>query len=86
MQFGFAPEGAKASIVPFDVLSKELTIVGSWLNPYTYPRAIDALANGTLKIDHLISVRAGLEDLEDCLHKISDQPEDFIKSIIFPNK
>ena len=39
--FGFAPEGQKATFIPFNVLSRELTIMGAWVNPYSYSRALD---------------------------------------------
>ena len=52
--FGFAPQGEKASFIPFNVLSRELTIMGSWVNPYTYSRALDVLASGKINVKPLI--------------------------------
>jgi len=84
VQFGFAAEGAEAKIIPFDVLSKELTIVGSWLNPYTFARTIKLLASGKVKVDHLITDRLPVKDLEKGLHKAMDRPDGFIKAVVLP--
>lgn len=85
VQFGFAPEGARAQIVPFDILSKELTVAGSWLNPYTFDRAIKALASGIVKTDRLITDRLPLRDLEQGIMKAMQRPDGFIKAVIFPD-
>lgn len=85
VQFGFAPEGARAQIVPFDILSKELTIAGSWLNPYTFERAIKALASGTVTTQRLITDRLPLGELEQGIQKAMRRPEGFIKAVVFPD-
>ena len=41
--FGAAPEKAAASIRPYEVFSKELTILGSLINPNTHERAVSLL-------------------------------------------
>lgn len=84
VQFGFAAEGASASIIPFDILSKELTIVGSWLNPYTFDRTIQLLASGAVKVDHLISDRLSIRDLEKGIKKAIERPVGFMKAVILP--
>jgi len=84
VQFGFAPEGARAQIVPFDLLSKELTLAGSWLNPYTFDRAIKALASGMVKTDRLITNRLPLSGLEQGIFKAMERPDGFMKAVIFP--
>uniref|UniRef100_A0A1L8D6P6 Aldehyde reductase-3 n=1 Tax=Plutella xylostella TaxID=51655 RepID=A0A1L8D6P6_PLUXY len=42
--FGCCPPTHKASINPFDLYNKELTIIGVKINPYTFPTAIGWLA------------------------------------------
>ena len=80
--FGFAPEGAKASFTPFDVLSKELTILGSWVNPYTYSRALDALASGKVDVKPLITNRVKLDDILDGFEMMVSKPEGFMKALV----
>lgn len=82
VQFGFPPEGKKAQIEPFAILQKELDIVGSWINPYTYDRSLQMLAGGALKVEHLISHVLKLEDYEKGISLIENQPEGFMKAII----
>ncbi|MDR0652904.1 MAG: zinc-dependent alcohol dehydrogenase family protein [Synergistaceae bacterium] len=81
VQFGFPAEGARAEIEPFIILQKEIKIVGSWINPYTYDRALRLLADGTLRVDHLITHVLKLEDYEKGIHLIEDHPMGFMKSI-----
>lgn len=84
VQFGFCPEGTKATVVPFDILSKELTIAGAWVNPYTYPRAIKLLASGKVEVKHLISHRLSLDDVEKGYELMMSRPDGFMKSVVFP--
>ncbi|MGI5965558.1 MULTISPECIES: zinc-dependent alcohol dehydrogenase family protein [Anaerotruncus] len=82
VQFGFPAEGVKAQIEPFQILKKELTLVGSWINPYTYERALHMLSSGKLRVDHLVTHLLKLEDYEKAIHLIETQPQGFMKSII----
>jgi len=41
--FGVAPMGATATIRPFDIFVRELTLIGSVINPYTHERAVSLL-------------------------------------------
>ena len=84
VQYGFCPEGQKAAVIPFEILSKELTIVGSWVNPYTYPRAIKLLDSGKVKVWHLITNRLKVEDIEQGIQLMYDRPEGFMKAMVSP--
>jgi 2-desacetyl-2-hydroxyethyl bacteriochlorophyllide A dehydrogenase len=42
--FGVAPAHAAATVSPYDVFARELTIVGSLINPYTHARAVELLS------------------------------------------
>lgn len=52
----------------FDVYKKELTIVGSMINPDTHQRAVNLLNSGSLKIKELITHAYDLEHLDDAIH------------------
>lgn len=41
--FGCAPLHATASVRPFDLYARELTVLGSFINPYTHERAVSLL-------------------------------------------
>ena len=82
--FGFAPEGQKATIIPFNVLSRELTILGSWVNPYSYSRALDVLASGRIQVKPLISNRLKLDDISNAYTLLQEKPAGFMKSLVSP--
>jgi len=82
--FGFAPEGQKASFIPFNVLSRELTILGSWVNPYSYSRALDILAAGKVNVKPLISNRLNLTEITQAYKMLAEKPLGFMKALVFP--
>jgi len=41
--FGCAPMPASATVRPYDIYARELTVVGSFINPYTHERAVSLL-------------------------------------------
>jgi len=41
--FGCAPIHATATVRPFDIYARELTVAGSFINPYTHERAVSLL-------------------------------------------
>jgi 2-desacetyl-2-hydroxyethyl bacteriochlorophyllide A dehydrogenase len=82
--FGFAPEGQKATIIPFNVLSRELTILGSWVNPYSYSRALEVLASGRIQVKPLISNRLKLDDISNAYTLLQEKPAGFMKSLVSP--
>ncbi|PWJ90712.1 2-desacetyl-2-hydroxyethyl bacteriochlorophyllide A dehydrogenase [Mesorhizobium loti] len=59
---GVTPQGMKAEFEPFDLLFRELKVLGSFLNPYTHRRAAELIASGAIEIDRLISRQVPLED------------------------
>jgi len=80
--FGFAPEGEQASFIPFDVLSKELTIMGSWVNPYTFPRALDILTSRKVDVKPLISMRLPFDNIMDGFKAMQEKPKGFMKAVV----
>jgi L-iditol 2-dehydrogenase len=59
---GVVPQGMKVAIEPFDLLFRELKVLGSFLNPYTHGRAAELIASGAIEIDRLISRQVTLEE------------------------
>jgi len=62
--FGVAPEEAEISVRPFDIYRRELTIVGSFTNPYTNEAAMNLLEGLTLDpiVTHQIRLDRLVED------------------------
>jgi L-iditol 2-dehydrogenase len=60
---GVMPQGEKIEIEPFDILFRELKVLGSFINPFTHRRAAELIASGTIKVEPLISQKIGLNAL-----------------------
>lgn len=59
---GVMPQGMKVPFEPFDLLFRELKVLGSFINPFTHRRAADLVASGAIEIDKLVSRQVGLEE------------------------
>ncbi len=64
---GVMPKGEKVEFEPFDLLFRELKILGSFVNPFTHRRAADLIASGTIKVEPLISRRISLAEVPDAV-------------------
>ena len=62
MWVGVAPPDAEVPVKPYDVFSRELTIRGSYTNPYVMDRALAMLASGRLDWEVIVTHRFALED------------------------
>jgi L-iditol 2-dehydrogenase len=65
--FGVCPIGSSIPLEPNNVYFKELTIVGSYVNPHTFSRAIALLRSGKVKVDGFPIARFGLNDIRTAL-------------------
>ena len=63
--FGVADAGERAAISPNDVYLRELTILGTALNPYTHRRAVGLLQR--LPLDQLCTASYDLDSVPDAL-------------------
>jgi threonine dehydrogenase-like Zn-dependent dehydrogenase len=59
---GVMPQGAKVQIEPFDILFRELRVLGSFINPFVHRRAADLVASGAINVEKLISRRVSLDE------------------------
>lgn len=55
MMFGLVAPDAAATIKPHEFFKKELKLTSSFVNPYTFDRAIEILALGKVKADEIIT-------------------------------
>lgn len=60
---GVMPKGERVAVEPFDLLFRELTVFGSFLNPFAHGRAAALVASGALELDALATRRIGLEEV-----------------------
>lgn len=67
--FGVTPPGQTVPVEPNLVFSKELTIRGARINPFTHSRALDLLGSGQLQVEPLITRRITLDELPQVLRK-----------------
>ncbi len=69
MFFGLASPEESFPLKPDDVFKKELTITSSFINPYTFERAISVLESGMLDLKSLITTVVPLDDIADVFTK-----------------
>ena len=61
--FGVAAPAAQATLSPYDVYRREITVRGSFVNPFTHRRAVALLESGRVQVTPLISRRVPLTDV-----------------------
>lgn len=70
--YGAAPANEEMSIKPFDIYSKELTIVSSYAGTYqTWTQAISLLSSGKFDPSEIITDRIALSDVVEGIKSIS---------------
>jgi len=82
--FGCCPLDAKISISPMYINDNEITICGSYNNPFTHDPAIQAIASGRINVKKLISHRFSIEEGMEAFAKFG-QP-DALKILVCPEK
>ncbi|MDQ6594988.1 zinc-dependent alcohol dehydrogenase family protein [Bacillus salipaludis] len=65
--FGVAAPETRISVSPFEIFSKELTIKGSFINPYTHDEAISLISKKTVDVQSLITHRFKMEELPEVM-------------------
>jgi 2-desacetyl-2-hydroxyethyl bacteriochlorophyllide A dehydrogenase len=80
--FGVVPEGRMAQVAPFDVYRKVLSILGSFVNPFSHARAVQLLSDGVVKVEGLVSHRFPVEDFAEALE--AARRPDAVKVVVTP--
>jgi L-iditol 2-dehydrogenase len=65
MWVGVAPPEAEVSVKPYEVFRRELTIRGSYTNPYVMERSLALLASGRIDWETIVTHRFPLGRFED---------------------
>lgn len=81
--FGVCPRGETFPISPHEVYARELSIVGSYVNPCTFTRAIDVIASGIVNIEALSPTVFSLDELPQAFEALREGKT--IKNILRPN-
>ena len=84
LQFGVVSPDKRAAISPYEIYYKELTIRGSFVNPFTHSRAIELLASKQVDVMPLITHRFALDDAVKALE--TAQGKDAVKVLLVPNE
>ena len=79
---GVMPQGAKIEIEPFDILFRELRVLGSFINPFVHRRAADLVASGAVKVDKLISRTVTLDEACEVIRRPAGPGE--VKVLVVP--
>jgi 2-desacetyl-2-hydroxyethyl bacteriochlorophyllide A dehydrogenase len=79
---GVLPAGQKVDIEPFDLLFREVSLITSFLNPFTHARAADLIATGAIKVAPLISRTLTLEAALDVI--ATPAPDGEIRALVVP--
>jgi 2-desacetyl-2-hydroxyethyl bacteriochlorophyllide A dehydrogenase len=64
---GVMAQGETVRIEPFDILFRELRVLGSFINPFTHRRAADLVASGIINVEKLISRTITLEEAPEVI-------------------
>ncbi|MBO4402036.1 MAG: zinc-dependent alcohol dehydrogenase family protein [Selenomonadaceae bacterium] len=67
MFFGLVGPDAEIKIKPDVIFKKELHVTSSFINPYTFYRAVELIASGRLNFDGIITNVVPLEELPEVL-------------------
>ena len=85
LMFGVSPQGKAATIEPFQVFRKGLSIFASYTSRRNSLQALALIGSGKVRVDDLVSHRMPLDSLEAGIRKIEDRGENAMKVMIFPN-
>lgn len=84
LQFGVVRPDASVPISPYDIYFRELTVRGSFVNPFTHSRAVEVVAAGLVEIVSLITHRYSLDDVAEALQ--TAQSAASVKVVFLPNE
>lgn len=71
MMFGLVAPDAAASVKPHDIFKKEIKLTSSFINPYTFDRAIEVLALGKVKTEGIITDIVPLAQINKVFEDVS---------------
>lgn len=79
---GVLPAGQKVEIEPFDLLVREISLITSFINPFTQARAADLIATGAVQVAPLISRTLTLDEAAATI--AAPAPDGEIRALVVP--
>jgi 2-desacetyl-2-hydroxyethyl bacteriochlorophyllide A dehydrogenase len=79
---GVMPQGVKVELEPFDILFRELRVLGSFINPFVHRRAANLVAAGAIELDKLISRRITIDEAPEVIRHPAAPGE--VKVLVIP--
>ena len=67
MLFGLTAPGDEVAVKPFTLFKKEITLKASFINPYTFTRALDLISSGKIDVTSMVYEKRPVEDLPGIL-------------------
>jgi threonine dehydrogenase-like Zn-dependent dehydrogenase len=67
MLFGLTAPNDTISVKPFEIFKKEITIKASFINPYTFSRALKLIESGKVDVTSMVYRTAPLSELPEIL-------------------
>ncbi len=68
LQFGVAPSDATVRVSPYDIFSKDWTLIGSFAACHTFLPSIAWIDNGVVDVSKLVSHRVDFDGFEGAFH------------------
>jgi 2-desacetyl-2-hydroxyethyl bacteriochlorophyllide A dehydrogenase len=79
--FGVTPKGLKTTkLEPFQIYSEEITMTGSYVNPFTMQRAVKIINSKEFSFYKLLTEKGSLSDVKDY---ITGEKQSFLKAAFF---
>lgn len=75
-------DGKPAQIQPVVITKKELTIVGSRMNCYQFPKVMEWLNDGKIEAEKMISKQYSVDDIQQAFEETLTNGEDVVKTLI----
>lgn len=83
--FGLSPAHTKIDLDLQMFFHKELNVIGSLLNPFTFQTAVDLLTSGKVKVDSFNLNRFSLDESELVNLFNTNRQQSIVKNMVFPN-
>jgi threonine dehydrogenase-like Zn-dependent dehydrogenase len=80
--FGVCPRGQEISLEPYSVFVNELTVMGSFINPFTFNRAIEVLSSELIPPGQFPTRAFSLDEVPEALASLKEG--ETLKNIIYP--
>jgi 2-desacetyl-2-hydroxyethyl bacteriochlorophyllide A dehydrogenase len=71
--FGVAAPDETIQIKPYELFSREISVTGSFINPFTHSSALALLASGRVRVSEIISHRLSLDEIPKAIELLASR-------------